>query len=331
MRAFLFADRQLAADDERFREALVIAHRACTRPLCLCTTDRVAMYVARLGSGFMLKRMPGTGPLHAPDCPSRGPPIVPTALTSPPVGDREDHSTSLKVSFSLTKRGRPSTAPHNIHTKGESASQGDGLSLVAFLHYLWNEAELNRWQPAFAGRRSWATVRRRLLAASLGKTIGRHALSDLLYIPEVFSVEHRREIRERRLSAWAPCLRSPERAWQLMVLIGELKQIRRTRCGSRLVIKHVPDQAFWNERCQRRGAVSPEENLELDRSAGRHWIVVATFSADITGTPFIEERAVVPTNKHWLLEDAGLSTCVRASLAEPRIRGSSGEAVRPVH
>ena len=60
--------------------------------------------------------------------------------------------------------------------------------------------------------------------------------------------------------------------------------------------------------------MSPEENLELDRSAGRHWIVVATFSADITGTPFIEERAVVPTNRHWLLEDAGLSTCVRASL-----------------
>ena len=117
-----------------------------------------------------------------------------------------------------------------------------------------------------------------------------------------------------------------------MVLIGELKQITRTTYGSRLVIKHVPDRPFRDERCRRRGAtISPEENLELDRSAGRHWIVVATFSADITGTPFIEERAVVPTNRHWLLEDAGLSTCVRASLAEPRIRGASGEAIRPAY
>ena len=239
----------------------------------------------------------------------------------------EDDSTSLRVTFSLARRGPPSAVPHSCHSEGLSSSNGEGLTLVAFLHYLWNEAELNHWRPAFAGRRSWATVRRRLLAASLGKTIGRRALSDLLYIPEVFSVERRREIHERRLAAWAPCLRSPARAWQLMVLIGELKQITRTTYGSRLVIKHVPDQAFWNERCQRRSAMSPEENLELDCSAGRHWIVVATFSADITGTPFIEERAVVPTNRHWLLEDAGHSTCVRATLAEPRICGASGEAV----
>jgi hypothetical protein len=36
-----------------------------------------------------------------------------------------------------------------------------------------------------------------------------------------------------------------------MVLIGELKQITRTTYGSRLVIKHVPDRAFRDERCQR--------------------------------------------------------------------------------
>jgi hypothetical protein len=61
----------LTADDVRFGKALAAAHRARTRPLCLCTGNGVAMYVARLGSGFMLKRMPGTGSLHSPRLPHR--------------------------------------------------------------------------------------------------------------------------------------------------------------------------------------------------------------------------------------------------------------------
>jgi len=32
------------------------------------------MYVARLGEGFIVKRMPDTGSHHAPDCPSYEPP-----------------------------------------------------------------------------------------------------------------------------------------------------------------------------------------------------------------------------------------------------------------
>ena len=111
-----------------------------------------------------------------------------------------------------------------------------------------------------------------------------------------------------------------------MLLIGELKQIKRTASGSRLVIKHVPDQAFRDEHDRRWGATAPEENLEFERSADCHWLVVATFSADITGTPFIEERAVVPTDTHWLLED-GVSSD-RAHAAAPRIGAALGSAAR---
>ena len=273
----------------------------------------------------MLKRMPGTGSLHAPACPSRGPPIVPTASATTATIRDDDHSSPLTVTFSLAKR-LPSAAPHDRQSEGSSSSNGEGLTLVGFLHYLWNEAELNRWQPAFAGRRSWATVRRRLLAASADKSIGRRPLSDLLYIPEVFSVERRREIYERRLAAWARCLRCPERAWRLMVLIGEIKQITRTAYGSRLVIKHVPDQAFRDKRDRLQDASAPEDHWEFDHSADRHWLVVATFSVDITGTPLIEERAVVPTDRHWLLED-GVSID-RAHAAAPRIGAALGSAAR---
>jgi len=272
----------------------------------------------------MLKRMPGTGSLHAPGCPSKGPPIVPTPIGArETTADGEHGSTSLTVSFSLAKRGPPAPAPNGSPPVGGSASQGHGLTLVGFLHYLWNEAELNQWQSSFAGRRSWATVRRRLLAASLGKTIGRRPLADLLYIPEVFSVERRREIRERRLAAWAPCLQSSDGTGRLMVLIGELKQATASGRGSRILIKHVPDKAFRDERRgRRRVTIDRQEDSKLNHTNGRHWVVVATFSADALGTPFIEELAIVPTDKHWLLEDAG----VPRPILEPSPRSEASQA-----
>ena len=323
MRAFLFAGRALTAHDTSFGEALAAAHRARARPLCLCTGKGVAMYVARLGAGFVLKRMPGTGSLHAPGCPSKGPPIVPTPIGTLPTTGEEDGSTSLAVSFSLAKRIPPPTAPQSSEPARTSTAQRDGLTLAGFLHYLWNEAELNKWQPSFAGRRSWATVRRRLLAASLGKTIGPRPLTELLYIPEVFSVERRREIRERRLAAWAPCVQSPEGTGRLMVLIGELKQVTPTSYGSRIVIKHVPDRSFRDEQDGRRWATwNLHANAKPAGRDGRHWLVVATFSANVVGMPFIEEATAVPTNRYWLLEDAGFSAHIPSAALRSRWTGS---------
>ena len=40
----------------------------------MCLVEGVEMYVARLGDGYIVKRMPDTGSHHAPDCPSYEPP-----------------------------------------------------------------------------------------------------------------------------------------------------------------------------------------------------------------------------------------------------------------
>ena len=43
------------------QQVLAHAHRMKVRPLCDCTPAGVEMYIARVGSGFVVKRMPGTG------------------------------------------------------------------------------------------------------------------------------------------------------------------------------------------------------------------------------------------------------------------------------
>ena len=53
---------------------LAEAWRAKTRPECLCKSPAPQMYVAYVGAGYILKRMPDTGPSHAMTCESYTPP-----------------------------------------------------------------------------------------------------------------------------------------------------------------------------------------------------------------------------------------------------------------
>tara|TARA_B110000977_G_scaffold106073_1_gene138318 strand:- start:139 stop:525 length:387 start_codon:yes stop_codon:yes gene_type:complete len=47
---------------------LATAHKARTRVECRCTHPAQEMYVVKIGHRFYVKRMPGTGERHAPQC-----------------------------------------------------------------------------------------------------------------------------------------------------------------------------------------------------------------------------------------------------------------------
>ena len=104
-------------------------------------------------------------------------------------------------------------------------SSGTKLSLRGLLHYLWDQAELTRWQPGFEGKRSWGTVRKHLLLAAENKIARGHALRSQLYVPEVFSVEQRDALNARRIAQWSPAIAAPGKPQRLMLLIAELKEV----------------------------------------------------------------------------------------------------------
>ena len=153
------------------------------RPLDLCLIDGIAMYIARLGDGFILKRMPNTGSHHAPDCPSYEPPTefsgLEQVLGSAIIEDPDTGETTLKLDFSMSKNAGRS-APFSASRPHDSVvADGTKLSLRSLLHYLWDQAELTRWKPEFVGKRSWATVRRHLLQAAENKIARGDALHEL--------------------------------------------------------------------------------------------------------------------------------------------------------
>lgn len=289
-----------------FADAIADAHAAHQRPRCLCLDEGVEMYVARLGEGYIVKRMPDTGSHHAPDCPSYEPPAecsgLGQVLGSAISEDPATGETTLRLDFPLAKiPGRLIMPPAGGESDSVSSS-GNRLSLRGLLHYLWDQAELTRWHPGFAGKRTWATVRRHLLQAAEHMLARGDALRARLYVPEPFSIAEREAIDARRLAHWQRAVAVPGKAQHLMLLIGEVKEIVPARYGFKAVVKHMPDQAFAiDEQLYRRLGRRFEPELALwGASDDIHMVMIATFGVGRAGVPAIQEMCLIPVTRQWL-------------------------------
>jgi hypothetical protein len=304
--AYLVGGKRLDAGSPEFAEAIAAAHAARQRPRCLCLVEGLEMYVARLGDGYIVKRMPDTGSCHAPDCPSyeaspevSGPGQV---LGSAICEDPATGATTLKLDFAMSKVTGRSSMPTAGGDSDSVASCGTKLSLRGLLHYLWDQAELTRWQPGFAGKRTWGTVRRHLLQAAEKKIARGDSLRSRLYIPEVFAVEQRDALNARRVAQWSRAIAVPSKPQHLMLLIAEVKEIVPARYGFKAVVKHVPDQAFaMDAQLYRRLGRRFESALALWGAAEDiHMVTIATFSVAAAGVPTILELSLMPVTRQWL-------------------------------
>ena len=319
------AGRRFEIGTRGFAEAIADAHAAHQRPRCMCLVEGVEMYVARLGDGYIVKRMPDTGSHHAPDCPSYEPPaessglgqVLGSAITEDPTTGE----TTLKLDFSMSKIAGRTAMPTAGGDSDSVASSGTKLSLRGLLHYLWDQAELTRWQPGFAGRRTWSTVRKHLLQAAENKIARGDSLRTRLYIPEAFSVDQRDAINARRVAQWSQAIAAPGKPQHLMLLIAEVKEIVPARYGFKAVVKHVPDQAFaLDEQLYRRLGRRFESALALWGAADDiHMVMIATFSVAAAGIPTIVELSLMPVTRHWLpVEDGYEKQLIERLVADGR-------------
>lgn len=312
-----------------FAAAIAHAFEQRMRPRCLCRLNPegqgIEMYVARLGDGYIVKRMPDTGSQHAPDCPSYEPPaefsglgqLIGSAISENPATGE----TTLKLDFPLTKMPGRSQTPPASGGSDSLASVGTKLSLRDLLYYLWSQADLTRWHPGFAGKRTWSTVRRHLFAAAAPMVAHGDPLLHRLYLPEVFSVEQRDAINARRLARWTPALAQPGRVNPLMLLIGEVKEIVPSRSVFKAVIKHVPDQAFSiDERLYRRLERRFATELELwGADDAVRLTIIATFGVTHGGLPCIDALSLMALSPEWIpITNSFESHLVRALIHDRR-------------
>lgn len=295
--------------DKGFAQVLENAYATKQRPLCLCRTSGVPMYIAKAHAKYILKRMPNSGAHHAPDCESYE---APSELSG--FGDvmgraiqenADDGLTTLKLDFALSKQGKRGPIASGAETEKESVrTDGNKLTLRGLLHYLWSQAGFDKWTPAMAGKRSWFVLRKYLLEAANHKQAKGLALSNILYIPESFSSERKEDIERRQKKRFAEVFGHPSGSKEhLMLLIGEVKEFAAARYGQKLTVKHLPNTPFMlnDDIAKRINTVFADElalwnYLEQDA----HLIVIATFGKTPSGFLTVEQLALMVSTAQWL-------------------------------
>ncbi len=301
---YLVDGQRYGPDGHGLERALAAAYDDRIRPLCLCCDPAVPVYITRLGGNFVLKRMPFTGSRHAVGCSHYESPselsklgeVLGTAICEDP----DTGVTQLRVGFALSKGTSRAVEPGGGQGSRSIRSDGTRLSLRGLLHFLWQESQLTRWHPGFAGKRTWAVVRSHLLAAAANKIVRGVSLMDVLYVPEPFTVANRDEIDVRRMRRFANGLQRRGDSRSLMLLIGEVRKIVPARDHFKVLVKHMPDQAFrLDGQLHRFTVMRFERELSMCGSSSRT-IVIASFGLGTSGLPTIEELSLVPVTLEWL-------------------------------
>lgn len=306
---YIIQGKKMSLDDEGFQASLKNAYPQKIRPLCPCKQPPVAMYIAQVNDHFIVKRMPNTGSEHDLECGSYEIPPglsgLGQVLGSAIKENSGDGLTALKFEFSLSKGPTRTIPAGNGEEKNSVKTDGNKLSLRGTLHYLWEQAGFNKWSPGMAGKRNWHVIRKYLYEAAKDKTAKNVSLDTLLFIPETFKLDQKDELTQRRLAAIHSLKDGNNKHKQLMLIVGEVKEITAARFGYKMVVKHLPDfPIMLNEDIHHRLLKRFNVEIELwSANEDGHLMVIGTFGINESGIPSFEEIALMTVTENWIPYD----------------------------
>lgn len=299
----------MAVDGEGFQASLKNAYPQKIRPLCPCRHPPVAMYIAQVNGHFIVKRMPNTGSDHDLECDSYEIPVglsgLGQLLGSAIKENSGDGLTALKFGFSLSKGPTKTIPTGNAEEKNSVKTDGNKLSLRGTLHYLWEQAGFNKWSPGMAGKRNWFVIRKYLYEAAKDKTAKNISLDKLVYIPEAFKLDRKHELTQRRLAAIHSLRNGDNKHKQLILMVGELKELAAARFGHKMVVKHLPDfPIMLNNDIYHRLLKRFNVEIELwSANESGHLMVIGTFGINDSGIASFEEIALMMVTENWIPYD----------------------------
>lgn len=264
------------------------------RPTCACQPTGIELCVVK-GARFFLRIMPNTGHLHHHTCHSYAPP-----LEGMDTSNSNQDTVKIKLAFPLKLSDRAKPGEARKKTSGSHEHQHE-TGMQELLTLLCDRAGLNIWHPGMAGKRDWGLVRYRILQAAQGILASHNQpLSYSLFLPERYYHQHHQQQMERAKNDLSILCRQEPDGSRLAIVIGQVKQISKTKYGSSVQIKHIPSVHFWvsesitatmNARYAAEIAVLPNDQSRV--------LCMMTVESKQTGY-FVKSTTLLRTNIHWL-------------------------------
>lgn len=177
---------------------------------CSCSgigAKRLAVKYYEGSDQFSLARFSLTGREHAPDCQyySANPAQLGVGgVASEVIDQRADGSVKIRLEIAMVERGEtaaPARTTRTLKDRAPAAKQSS-MKLLGLLQYLWDEAGLNIWKPAFAEKRRASLAYWLLNNAADNVWAGQVKLVDQLLLP-AYGAESREAERNRARAAAA--------------------------------------------------------------------------------------------------------------------------------
>lgn len=225
--------------DPEWQEIMAKMAVSHERAFCMCSSRAPELYVTRRGALLFLARIPGTGQVHHPACPSFDIEDADNVTT--------EGRTIVSPGFPLwqsTSNKRVASAPSTGNEPALSQNE-PVVDLVDLLQRLWRKAEFNRWQPRMQGRRNWNVIRRHILEASATFSLGSTALEECLFLPPFFerakATEHQTESTKQLDTI---CSHHGDKA-KLGLVMGVAKSFGQSKYGHSVQLLHLPEITFY--------------------------------------------------------------------------------------
>ena len=173
-------------------------HAHGVRPTCMCRSPGITMSVRKLGSRYVLAKMPDSGPTHALLCDSYA---LPNAMTGrsgyhlKAIEEGDDGSAIVRLDAALRKQtDKLVTKPAQRIQPGRTVVKRDSTTLAGLLQYGWERMGLNRWSPKMKGedgrsKRGWWTVHKEGNDWLAQLKIGRDRAPQVMIIPPSLQVQ----------------------------------------------------------------------------------------------------------------------------------------------
>lgn len=324
---FLIDGRMYTSRDAALQEALARIYDTPERPRCMCARGGIEMYVAKHRL-YVIKRMPDTGSQHHPTCASYEPGYSQSGLgelIGQSIIERSPESVELRVDFPLARAPGRAVLRSTLQEPPEINTPPHRMSLRAVMHFLFERAGFNRWNPAMEGKRTQAVLHRYLLEAAEGVETKGVRLSERLYVPEQFREERKAEIAERRRGRLA-ILQAPEDDvhFKMALVIGEYKSDEPSSFGHKVRLRHMPDAPLfidapgWERLKRRFGDLF--EARDADTKAKQRVVMCALIYAKHEHVYKIDAVTVMLATENWIPIDGIHEADLIQALTEQRRR-----------
>lgn len=305
-RTYTFRAGTFSTTDPQWAEIVAAAYEAHERPICACAEGKPSMAIALHNGDFYLRRLPGTGLAHDPQCPSYEPPIELSGLgelRGSALLPQADGTVDLKLGFSLSVgSGRKGPTPGEKKEPITAKATRAKLSLRALLHHLWEQAELTIWHPSMTGKRNWFIVRREILAAAQQSMVQKAPLTERLFVPETWRKDAQDQLSAHRRQFMIELRKMAKSGEAVGMVLAPLNAIEHGASADRLILKHLRDFPFKLEKklTEKFNRVSAGDIELCDMTPESRLIVLATFAHTETGVPEILELASMAVDARWL-------------------------------